>query len=41
MNLSPSLGSSGIVVGFGYCTLTRMSLDSLGLALEKACPKQR
>lgn len=28
-------------VGVGPCTLTRMSLDSLGLALEKDCPKQR
>lgn len=29
------------VGGVGTCTLTRMSLDSLGLVLEKDCPKQR
>ena len=39
--VSPSLGSSEAVVRVGPCTLTRMSLDSLGLALEKDCPKQR
>lgn len=29
------------VVSVDSCTLTKMSLDSLGLALQKDCPKQR